>query len=327
MFLFPQSDDISGGLPQGIGFGEREVYILAKVYFLAKVIEVGLDKENYMWKKIKDFIVVAIGVISGILTIISFIWLVLDVKIEKLNLVIDLNFFFGNIDIVLFLVTMIISLFCIWLLRKEKVKNMKMRDEILLQYNKVLSTIQKWFLMSLEKGSGSYQKIAYEILYEIRFLFKEIYNKTIRVQIKMIQEGQGVDACVQTLCSTQEKLMPVQLSMQKIKENSDFLQLLQTGGRYFSFSIKNRKSANMYMSSNPNWRKEYSSSLVLPIKKANESGVTDIVGFLCLDSLDADTFNEEVNRLIVPLLDTITGYLYLVLESGIKYINESDISR
>ena len=51
-----------------------------------------------MWKKIKDFIVVAIGVISGILTIISFIWLVLDVKIEKLNLVIDLNFFFVNIN-------------------------------------------------------------------------------------------------------------------------------------------------------------------------------------------------------------------------------------
>ncbi len=33
MFLFPQSDDISGGLPQGIGFGEREIYILAKNTF------------------------------------------------------------------------------------------------------------------------------------------------------------------------------------------------------------------------------------------------------------------------------------------------------
>ena len=76
-----------------------------KDIFFTKVIEVGLDKENYMWKKIKDFIVVAIGVISGILTIISFIWLVLDVKIEKLNLVIDLNFFFGNIDIVLLNIT------------------------------------------------------------------------------------------------------------------------------------------------------------------------------------------------------------------------------
>lgn len=83
----------------------------------------------------------------------------------------------------------------------------------------------------------------------------------------------------------------------------------------------------MYLSFNPNWKREYFSFLVLPIKKANESGEMDIVGFLCLDSLDADTFKEEVNRLIVPLLDTITGYLYLVLESEIKYINESDISR
>ncbi len=36
MFLFPQSDDIIGDLPQGIGFGEREIYILAKEYFFAK---------------------------------------------------------------------------------------------------------------------------------------------------------------------------------------------------------------------------------------------------------------------------------------------------
>ncbi len=38
VFLFPQSDDIAGGLPQGIGFGEWEIYILAKGYFFAKVI-------------------------------------------------------------------------------------------------------------------------------------------------------------------------------------------------------------------------------------------------------------------------------------------------
>lgn len=37
VFLFPQSDDISGALPQGIGFEEREIYILAKGYFFAKV--------------------------------------------------------------------------------------------------------------------------------------------------------------------------------------------------------------------------------------------------------------------------------------------------
>lgn len=37
VFLFPQSDDIIGDLPQGIDFGEREIYILAKEYFFAKV--------------------------------------------------------------------------------------------------------------------------------------------------------------------------------------------------------------------------------------------------------------------------------------------------
>ena len=51
MFLFPQSDDISGGLPQGIGFGEREIYILAKEYFFAKAV---LLKERMM-KEIEQF--------------------------------------------------------------------------------------------------------------------------------------------------------------------------------------------------------------------------------------------------------------------------------
>lgn len=44
-FKFPQSDDISGGLHQGIVFGEREIYILAKGYFRAKVI----SRQEVFW--------------------------------------------------------------------------------------------------------------------------------------------------------------------------------------------------------------------------------------------------------------------------------------
>ena len=44
MFLFPQSDDISGGLPHGIGYGEWEIYILAKGYILAKEMKGRLIK-------------------------------------------------------------------------------------------------------------------------------------------------------------------------------------------------------------------------------------------------------------------------------------------
>lgn len=44
VFLFPQSDDITGGLPQGIGFLEQEIYILAKGYILAKEMKGRLIK-------------------------------------------------------------------------------------------------------------------------------------------------------------------------------------------------------------------------------------------------------------------------------------------
>ena len=37
VFLFPQSGYEGTDLPQGIGFGERKIYILAKGYFFAKV--------------------------------------------------------------------------------------------------------------------------------------------------------------------------------------------------------------------------------------------------------------------------------------------------
>ena len=49
MFLFPQNDDICGGLPQGIGFGERKIYILAKGYFFAKLADKEVEKKwDYM---------------------------------------------------------------------------------------------------------------------------------------------------------------------------------------------------------------------------------------------------------------------------------------
>ena len=36
VFVSIESDDISRGLPQGIGFGERKIHILAKGYFLTE---------------------------------------------------------------------------------------------------------------------------------------------------------------------------------------------------------------------------------------------------------------------------------------------------
>lgn len=53
VFLFPQSDDITGNLPQGIGFLEQEIYILAKGYFFAKI---SLQR-RLLWQKILKFMI------------------------------------------------------------------------------------------------------------------------------------------------------------------------------------------------------------------------------------------------------------------------------
>lgn len=48
MFLFPQSGCAGTDLPRGIGFGEWEIYILAKEYFFAKVIVFAECEEEWM---------------------------------------------------------------------------------------------------------------------------------------------------------------------------------------------------------------------------------------------------------------------------------------
>lgn len=264
-----------------------------------------------MWKIVRDFIAVIIGIVSGILTVISFVWSVLDVRIEKLNIVVDLNYVLGNANtlLILFAIMLVCLLYTLQLWR-GKIKSKKISESILLQYNHIISIFQKnLFGESADKQGLGYLR---EIIEQIQFLFKRIYNKSIRVQIKMILEG---NESVKVLCSTQAEIEPYE---QKIKENSEFISLCEKGDGFFSFSTKNKKSARRYFSSDPKWNHKYASLLVLPIKKAQENGATEIVGFLCLDSINNDTFNEKVRYLLVPLLDTISGYLYLAMRAGAK---------
>ncbi len=277
-----------------------------------------VEEESYLWKKVKNFIVTTIGVVSGILGIFSFVGINFDIKFKNLNLVLDLKFLVGHINGFLAIITMTICVCCISFLHKEKMKNKLMRDQILLQYNRILAIIQKWFLANWCKGNGNSREIVFKIISEIKDLFMKIYNKTVNVQVKTIQGKCTAEAYIQTLCSTQGCSRALQEGWSKIKDNSDFFELVEKVGRYFSFSIKDKKRKGTYISSNPHWRMEYSSSLVIPIKKANENGMVDIVGFLCLYSLATDAFNEDVKKLMLSLLETITGYLYLILELGIK---------
>lgn len=276
-----------------------------------------------MWKKKKAFIITSIGVISGLLTIITFIWQVLDIQIKKINIVIDLNWFFGNTGKYLMIFSISISFICVRILYKEFQKAKEKQKSILLHYNSILSILQKWVISDKNKENYYGLHIPSELICEIKNLFKDIYNKPVNIQIKMIDplEKQN-EPSVRTHWSTENQASEKIHVIQRIKENSDFSSLLSEGAQFFSFSTKNKKPRKIYKSSNPHWMEQYSSCLVLPIKKAKEDGLTKIVGFLCLDSIDPDTFNAEVNKLMLPMLESITDYLYLIATLGIESLTK-----
>lgn len=279
-----------------------------------------------MWKKRKNFIITSIGVISGLLTIITFIWQVFDIQIKKINIVIDLNWFFGNTGKYLMIFTISLSFICVKILYKEFQKAKEKQKNILLHYNSILSILQKWAISDKNKENNYGLNIPSELIYEIKNLFKDTYNKPVNIQIKMIDPinplSEQDEPFVRTHWSTENQALEEVPVIQRISENSDFINLLNEGTDFFTFSTKNKKLKNRYKSSNPRWMEQYSSCLVLPIRKAEKDGLIIIVGFLCLDSINPDTFNSEVNKIMVPMLQSITDYLYLIATLGIESLTK-----
>lgn len=276
-----------------------------------------------MWKRRKTFIITTIGVISGLLTIISFIWQVLDIQIKKINIIIDLNWLFGDVGKYIMIFTILISIICIRILCKEFQKAKKIQKIILLHYNSILSILQKWIICDRNKRNNYGLNIPSELIEEIKLLFKDVYNKTVNIQIKMIDSTEvQKNPYVRTYWSTENHTSNKIAKIERIKDNSEFDNLIKDGAHFFSFSTKYKKLKNKYKSSDSRWMYKYASCLVLPIKKAKEDGLTEIVGFLCLDSMDTDTFSLEVNKLIVPMLDSLTGYLYLIATLGVEELSK-----
>lgn len=276
-----------------------------------------------MWKKIRAVIITSIGVISSLLTIITFAWQVLDLQVKKINVVIDLNWLLGSTGKYLMIFSIFISFICARILYKEFQKAKEIQKTILLHYNSILSILQKWVISDKSKENEYELYIPSELIHEIKNLFKDIYNKPVNIQIKMIDTPEEQEnASVRTRWSTETPYERVDV-IQRIKNDSEFCSILSDGIPFFSFSTKDKKLKNKYKSSDPHWRYRYSSCLVLPIKKPKKDGATKIVGFLCLDSIDPDTFNSETNKLMVPMLESITDYLYLIITLGTLGIQSS----
>lgn len=104
---------------------------------------------------VKKIIVTAIGVISGILTIIQFIWAVMDIQINKISIIIDLNYFIiKGINGVLLLITLAIFILCIGILYRMNKSNKKIQEELKRIVEKQTSEGNKERSRYLKQGGG-----------------------------------------------------------------------------------------------------------------------------------------------------------------------------
>lgn len=143
--------------------------------------------------------------------------------------------------------------------------------------------------------------------------------------------------------SGQENIIEVMQEHRKpisISKNTDFLEIVQSSKnkrqrQYFyeknlkEFDKKLRQEGKKYENTNQSWDSDYITTIVCPIRlmrKADDINDSilyyDINGFLCVDSLDENAFDNEYSDFCFDLLKGLSDILYVYLDKFIEYYNE-----
>lgn len=176
-------------------------------------------------------------------------------------------------------------------------------------------------------------------------ILEELTGKEIHGCIKLIENNNNKahrinlnNATVRTFCrsknSQPERNSNDQINKKSVRilENTDFYDILDTGNStsnsYFyqsnliEYSKRLYESGKRYKNSTLNWEKYYRSTIVAPIRVANEhlffnrwkSGY-NVVGFLCVDSMSLEAFrNTEFDKKTCSyVVKSFAAEMYIVL--------------
>lgn len=126
----------------------------------------------------------------------------------------------------------------------------------------------------------------------------------------------------------------------QVEKNTDFLEILQSGKnkrqrQYFyeknlkQFDENLRKVGSYYKNSNEVWDKDYITTIVCPIRLQRKEEtledsalIYDLIGFLCVDSLDENAFVNEYSDFCFDLLKGLSDILYVYLDNFIEYYSD-----
>ncbi len=227
------------------------------------------------------------------------------------------------------------DVFSFW--NKRKVNNYKKYTESLASLIDIYSDINELHRFE-NPTSEKIMKSGTEICTKLKHIYDDITNSNTSVSIKIIvSKGGSLDSDVITLCRDNARMMQrkahYETRKHKVTDNTSFAKILQSflynkTENVFYFS-NNLTSENNYSNTSEqyygttksnHWTLPYKSEIVVPITPLKKEQDKDVImiGFLCMDCDNTNTFNETLD---IKILQSIADSLFDPLTDWFKINN------
>lgn len=288
-------------------------------------------KRNVFFSKVRrivSYTVLILGAISSVLTIISFF----TYSINLPNCISWLIIFaiFGMVAAAIIL---------IYQTQKpvsERVEKLSVGFErITHSYSNAINTFYYKATNCTDKNDLFYEILneCHYINRELNDILTEVLGEKTRTCIKLLHENEPGKQIEYLYTFCRDDLHP-HISQQRehkekipINENTDFNSIYYGGKNYFIGNTLKKDYLNgKYLNSSNTF--EYNSAYVIPIceeyfkRGCRGPALSDIVGFLCVDSNKENVFYTELSELCMNLVNATSNLLYLYLNTTFAIYNK-----
>ena len=294
-------------------------------------------------KRVPDSVQNAIGLISGIITIITAITTVIGIVIALTK---------GSFSISAinkpYVAVVVVCAMNVFLLNKT-IKYRKIQAQTREVFSKSYYTLlHDYRNLKGELEVSEYNKYAVyhqivnfltNTLDSLCSIFNILTRQEVSACIKIIEPSNNLEyltAKVKTFCrsknSDSRRFQYDNDSTRNetiICKNTDFNSIVQPGKTVSCFykrdleayQKQHQDTDDEYLNSNPEWKKYYKATIVVPIRIANKRNANvesqdsyTILGFLCIDSLSTHAFEESQEKYYTRIVKAYAALLYSVLD-------------
>lgn len=312
--------------------------------------------DNIMWSE-SLFIK---SIMAGFTLLTSIVNLIIAITklIEGQNIIAII----ATIGFIIFCLISIISFSLVTVQRNAGIKNKKDYENFIFKISNITHDMLHKVRNSIYHMEDLYdhidnvkdfeQYVTQEVLQMIDFLAIELSNITgsnIRASIKCIdytnvhEEDINKMNVVTFARSGQKDIVEIIQEHRKpisIEKNTDFLEIVKNSQnerqrQYFyeknlkEYDKKLQAEGKRYENTNQLWENDYITTIVCPIRLKRQSETIedtkvyyDLIGFLCVDSLDENAFDNEYSDFCFDLLKGLSDILFVYLDKFIDYYND-----